>query len=1214
LADQKNSTVHNTPKQSTVPLKGGDGRTTCCYCGVGCGMIVQKDKLGGFKVEGDPNHPVNKGMLCSKGMNLHYTVMDTSDRLLYPEMRYGKNQSRQRVSWDTALERTAAVFKTLIEKYGPDSVAFYASGQCLTEEYYVVNKLIKGFIGSNNIDTNSRLCMSSAVVGYKMSLGEDSVPVSYDDIELADCIFVAGANPAWCHPILWRRVEAAREKNPDLKIIVSDPRKTQSCSIANVHLQLNPGTDITLHHAIGRCLVETNSVDADFLQDHTEGFQKYKHTVFERTVAEAAVICGVKEKDIRLAASYISNAKGFITMWTMGLNQSVIGVNKNLSLINLNLITGHIGKPGSGPFSLTGQPNAMGGREVGGLSNLLPAHRDMSNENHRNEVERFWQIPLGTIQSKPGLTATEMFEALNDGKLKAVWILCTNPLISLPDVRKAEEGLKKAKFVVVQDVSSKPETLKYADVVLPAASWMEKEGTMTNAERRISYLNKIVNAPGEAIPDADIICRFAQKMGFAGFDFANAAEIFAEHAALTAGTNVDVSGLNYDILKEKKSVQWPYTKSHHSATGNDTNGYGTPRLFTDHKFHTPSQKAIIHSFSDENLSAAPDDDFPLILTTGRIRDQWHTMSKTGKVNKLKQHISESFLEIHPYDAKERNIKDNELVEIVSKQGLVRVKAKYSTDIKKGVVFLPMHWGKILNNDLNRANNLTANLVDPKSKEPDFKFTAVQVKAYKKPGQKIIVIGAGAGACGFVKSYRALNETDQLEIFSKENFPFYNRVLLPDYISGALPWDNLVKMTDEEEAQYNIKLHRGVSIENIHRESKTVTDSNGQLHHYSVLLIATGSRAAMLRDVPSLKGIFTMRSRKDADSFKDHVDPAKGKVVVLGGGLLGIELAASLREVNVDVTIVQRISRLMDRQLDPLGSQLLHEELVDKGVDIYYNDEIDRFLGEDHITGIRLKSGLLIDCQAIVIAIGTAPNIEIAKAANIVCKRGVVVDEYLRTSDPNIFAIGEIAEFKGFLYGITAAAEQQAEIVARYLSGDISKYYDGSLLMNILKMHGTDLCSLGLAECPDDDPAYEEVVFIDKSRRYYKKCIIHNDRLVGAILIGDKGEFLEFRDLIQDKIELSDKRLQLLRSGKKAEPVIGKLVCSCSGVGEGNLQNKIKEGCTDLLQLCQLTGAGMGCGSCRPEVKNILEKEKSGVVVMENDIALKVVMELSLEVV
>ena len=1168
-------------------------KTTCCYCGVGCGIVVHQEKNGSLRVEGDAQHPVNKGMLCSKGMNLHYTAMDTSDRLLYPEIRYARNQQRQRVSWDTAFERTLAVFKTLIDKYGPESVAFYASGQCLTEEYYVINKLIKGFIGSNNIDTNSRLCMSSAVAGYKMSLGEDSVPVSYDDLELADCIFVAGANPAWCHPILWRRVEAAREKNPNIKIIVSDPRKTQTCSMADIHLQLNPGTDITLHHAIGRCLIEEGNIDHDFIQSHSEGFEAYKEIVFERTLAEAAAICGLQVNDILLAASYIGKAKGFITMWTMGLNQSAIGVHKNLSLINLNLITGHIGKPGSGPFSLTGQPNAMGGREVGGMANMLPAHRDLSNPLHRDEVTKFWGGCK--ISPKPGFTATEMFEALNDGRLKAIWIICTNPLISLPDVRMAEEGLRKAKFVVVQDVTQQLETLKYADVVLPAAAWIEKEGTMTNAERRISYLNKVIDAPGEALPDAEIICRFAQKMGYKGFDYKNSSEIYAEHAALTAGTNIDVSALSYEILKEKRSVQWPYT--------NEVNGFGTPRLFTDKKFYTPSQKAIIHSFPDANTSKQPDENFPLILTNGRIRDQWHTMSKTGKVNKLKQHITESFLEIHPLDAAKRGIKENDLVEVVNKNGDVRVKAKFSTDIKKGVVFLPMHWGKILNSDLNRANNLTHNIVDPISKEPDFKFSAVQVRLYVKPKQKIIVIGAGAGACGFVKSYRAINTTDEIVVFSKENFPFYNRVLLPDYISGVNKWEHLVKMTDAEEKEFNIKLYRGVSAEDIDRENKTVTDSNGNIHSYDIVLMATGSRAAMLRDVPALKGIFTMRNRMDADSFRDHVDAAKGKVIIVGGGLLGIELAASLREVNIDVTIIQRISRLMDRQLDPLGSQLLHEELTDKGVDIHYNDEIERFLGEQEVSGIRLKSGLRIDCQAIVIAIGTAPNIELAKACGIECKRGVVVDEYLQTNDKNIFAIGEIAEFKGFLYGITAAAEQQAEIVARYLSGDISKYYDGSLLMNILKMHGTDLCSLGLAECPDD-PGYEEVVFIDKAKRYYKKCIIYKDRLVGAILIGDKSEFLEFRDLIQNKMELSEKRLQLLRSGKKGEPVIGKLVCSCSTVGEGNIINKIKEGCKDLVQLCQLSGAGMGCGSCRPEVKIILDKELTvtnikKVIVMED---------------
>jgi ferredoxin-nitrate reductase len=1166
LKEEKNIPANNT--------------TTCCYCGVGCGIVVSKDIHERITVEGDKNHPVNKGMLCSKGMNLHYTANDKSDRLLYPEMRYNKNMSLQRVSWDTALERTAAVFKALIKKHGPDSVAFYASGQCLTEEYYVVNKLIKGFIGSNNIDTNSRLCMSSAVVGYKMSLGEDTVPISYDDIELTDCIFVAGANPAWCHPILWRRVEAAKQKNPDLKIIVSDPRKTQTCSLANVHLQLNPGTDITLHHAIGRCLIEDGKIDAGFINNSTNGYEKYRTTVFETTLVDAAAICGINESDIRLAASYIGNAKGFISMWTMGLNQSVVGTNKNLSLINLNLITGHIGKPGSGPFSLTGQPNAMGGREVGGLSNLLPAHRLLTNESHRNEVEKFWNIPLGTIQPKPGLTATKMFDELNSGKLKAIWILCTNPLISLPDVRMAEEGLKKAKFVVVQDISNKIETLKYADVVLPAAAWAEKEGTMTNAGRYISYLSKITEAPGEALPDAEIICRFAKKMGFDGFGFKNAGEIYDEHAALTEGTNIDISGLNYQILKEKRAVQWPYPKQEKA--------YGTARLFTDHQFYTPDKKANILSFDDQNQSEALTPAHPLILTTGRVRDQWHTRSKTGKVNKLNQHISESFLEINPIDAGMRNIKDNDIIEVSSLRGNVRVKAKFSEDIKAGVVFMPMHWGLILKSDLNRVNNLTNNLVDAQSKEPDFKFSAVQVKLYKKARQKIIVIGAGAGACGFVKSYRALNTEDDIEIFSKENFPFYNRVLLPDYIIGTLPWHNLIKMSDSEEIDYRIKLHRGLGIDKIDKENKTVSDDNGKAHAYDVLLLATGSRAFVLKDLPKIPGIFTMRSRNDADDFRKHVDNTNGKVVIVGGGLLGIELATSLAETGSKVAIIQRISRLMGRQLDALGSQLLHEELISKGIEIFYNDEVDRVIGEKSISGIRLKSGLLLDCESLVIAIGTVPNTEMIKTAGIECKRGVVVDEYLRTNEKDIYAIGEIAEFKGQMYGITAAAEQQAEIVARFLCGDIARFYQGSLLMNILKMHSLELCSLGLAEIPNNDPIYEEIVFIDKAKRYYKKCIVHNDKLVGAILIGDKSEFLEFRNLIENKMELSEKRLQLLRSGKTAEPIIGKTVCSCNNVGEGNLINKIKEGCKDHLQLCQLTGAGMGCGSCRPEVKAILD--------------------------
>jgi ferredoxin-nitrate reductase len=1151
--------------------------TTCCYCGVGCGIVVNQEKNGQITVEGDKDHPVNKGMLCSKGMNLHYTVNDKSDRLLYPQMRYNKSMPLQRVSWDQALDRTAAVFKTFIEKYGPDSVGIYASGQCLTEEYYVINKLMKGFIGSNNIDTNSRLCMSSAVAAYKMALGEDSVPVCYDDIELADCFFVIGANPAWCHPILWRRVEAHKAANPGAKIIVADPRVTDTCSVADLHLQLNPGTDITLNHAIGRLLIENGDIDVDFITNHAEGFEQYKEVVFQRTLAEAAEICGLQEGAIRLAAQYIGEAKGFMTMWTMGLNQSSAGVNKNLSLINLNLITGHIGKPGSGPLSLTGQPNAMGGREVGALANLLPAHRNLNNPAHRKETQDFWGGTM--ISDKAGLTATEMFDALNDGRLKAIWIICTNPLTSLPNARLVEEGLKKAKFVVVQDISNKPETLKYADVILPAAAWTEKEGTMTNSERRISYLNKITEAPGEALPDAEIICRFAAKMNFNGFNYQSPAEIYEEHTQLTARTNIDISGLTHELIREGRTIQWPYKKRRTAKQ--------TQRLFTDKVFYTPSGRAVIHAVPDHHESERTNDDFPFILTTGRIRDQWHTMSKTGKVNKLNQHIKQAFLEINPADARRLKLAEDDIVVITSRRGDVRVKAKISSAIKPGVVFLPMHWGKILGSDLNRANNVTSDIVDPISKEPDFKYCAVSVQKYQKPKQRIVIIGAGAGAFGFVKSYREINKTDEIVIFSKEKFPFYNRVMLPDYISGTQSWEQLIKMTDDEEPEYNIRLLRGVSVERVDRQNKFVVDNYGGKTSYDVLIMATGSRASVPKNVPSLPGIFTMRSRTDADNFKRHV-PKNAHVAIIGGGLLGLEMAASLREIGVQITIVQRISRFLNRQLDELGSQLLHEEMVDQGCDIYYNDEVQLYYGRNKLTGIGLKSGHNIDCDAVIIAIGTTPNLELARDCGLNCKQGVVVNERLQTSDPDVYAIGEIAEFKGTLYGITAAAEQQAHVLAHYLNGDVASHYSGSTFMNIIKIHGFDLCSIGLPECPDDQN-YEEVVFIDKSKRYYKKCIIHQDKLVGAILIGDKNEFQEFRELISNRVELSEKRLQLLRSGKKAEPVLGKLVCSCNNVGSINITNKVAAGCADFKELCSSTGAGTGCGSCRPEVKRIMEE-------------------------
>ncbi len=1164
-------------------------KTTCSYCGVGCGIIVKKDANNKVFVEGDKDHPVNKGMLCSKGMNLHYVANDTSDRILYPEMRWSRSHPRERVTWDDALNRASSVFKSIIKKHGPDSVGFYVSGQSLTEEYYIANKLTKGFLGTNNIDTNSRLCMSSAVVGYKKTFGEDSVPIAYADIELADTFLITGANPAWCHPILFRRIEKHKEDNPDVQIIVIDPRKTDSAAFADLHLQLIPGTDITLYNAIGLCLYKRGLIDEDFINNHTEGFDGYKELIFKTSLKEAATITGVPAKDIQKAADIIGVSKGFISMWAMGLNQSVVGVDKNVALLNLSLITGQVGKPGSGPFSLTGQPNAMGGREVGGMANLLAVHKDLMNEEHRQEVAQFWGVDK--ISPKPGFTATEMFEALETGKLKAVWIVCTNPLVSMPNSHQIERAMKNAKFVVVQDISHKSDTVAYADLVLPAAGWLEKEGTMTNSERRISYLPKTINAPGEARPDVEILCDFAQRMGFRGFNYSKTEDIYNEYALMTKGTNIDVSFLNYDRLKTEGTFQWPVKEHRHS---------GTPRLFEDKQFYTPSKKAIFNLPSrTSNASAKPTEEFPLILTTGRVRDQWHTMTKTGKVSRLKTHYPTPVLEINPVDAFLYKIKQGDITEIKSNNGVVRVRAEVTENIQKGVVFLPMHWGKQLQSDLNRANNLTNTIIDPVSKEPDFKFTIVSVKKYKKKQEKIVIVGAGAAAFRFIQNYRDFNENDEIHVFSKEPNLFYNRVLLPEYVTEELSWEQLLKIRNAELAKLNVNLHPENSISKIDKVNKIATDVHGVAHSYDKLIMATGSRAFIPKDVQiELPGRFTMRNKGDADKFKSYLDnsglpPEEQHVVIVGGGLLGLELAAAMKHKNVKITIVQRASRLMERQLDKISSKLLALDVQERGIQIYFDNEVSTVFNDEdtNALNINLKSGKLITATAIVYAIGTIPNIEIARENGVLCGRGVKVNQHLQSSDPDIFAMGEIAEFNNQLFGITSAAEEQANILANFIAGDVSCAYNGSVLMNILKFNDLNLCSIGDINVPDNDDSYEEIIFTDMKKRYYKKCIVKDDLLVGAVLMGDKNEFAEFKSMIESKIEMAEKRETLLRGSSNTEPVLGKLVCSCSQVGEGNLEDAVAKGCTDFTELCNKTGAGLGCGSCKTQVREILQNSK-----------------------
>ncbi|TGL75978.1 nitrate reductase [Leptospira jelokensis] len=1157
--------------------------STCSYCGVGCGVTIQKLGNHEILVEGDKNHPANLGLLCSKGRNLHYTVMDRSDRIFYPLHRTTRSSELKRISWNQALDSISEKFKNLIAMYGPDSVGFYVSGQLLTEEYYIINKLIKGFIGSNNIDTNSRLCMSSAVVGYKMALGEDSVPVSYEDIELADCFLIAGANPAWCHPILFRRIEAHKKNFPNTKLIVVDPRKTDTCEEADLHLQIHPGTDIYLFHAIAKILIDHDWIDHSFLTSHTEGFDELKSFLLGFDLFEAANICGIPLEDIALAAKYIHEAKGFLSLWAMGLNQSVIGVNKNLALLNLSLITGKIGKPGSGPFSLTGQPNAMGGREVGGLCNLLPAHRDLNDVNHRHEVEKFWGVSEGKIKDKPGYTAVEMFENLKSGKMKAVWIVCTNPTTSLPDARTVEQGLREAELVVVQDISMSNASIPYADYVLPAAGWAEKQGTMTNSDRRVTYLSKIIDPPGEAISDTLIIQKFAEKMGFgSSFAYRSEEEVFLEHAALTKGTKIDISGLDYSILREKRSVQWPFPENSRE---------GTPRLFTDHQFYRPNGKAKIFDVKPDDLSEKTSETYPFILTTGRIRDQWHTMTRTGKVRKLMEHKSEPYLEIHPKDATSIGIEDDTLVEVFNDRGLVRVKAKVTDTIKQGSVFLPMHWGKKNQNDEFRANNLTNKEFDPFSKQPGFKISAVQIRNYQKEKEKILIIGGGNSTSAFIKHYKELCPDDEITVLCKEENPLYNRILLPDFISGEKLFTELTSVSAEEVKSWDIQLHTSTSVTSILPEAKIVKDSLGNSYSYNKLIIATGSSPQIPKSIsPNMVGVFSLRAKTDADKIKGFFVPDSHALIV-GGGLLGLELASALKSLGVKVTVLVRTNRLMSKQLDSIACEILREEIESRGIDISFNSEISKVHGYDRVTFVELKDGKKIYPDGIVYAMGTSPNLSLAKEMGIEIAEGIKVNEFLQTSDPDIYAIGEVAEHTSGVYGTVLAAEEQAKVAANHIYGYRFQTYKGSLHSNLLKIPGLELVSLRLPGIQFEDLSdeYEEIVFMDRKRRKYKKCIVKGDKLVGAILVGDKSEFVEYKNLIASGLELGDKRHQLLSSISTAKPPKGVLVCSCNGVGQGNIEDVIQSGAKNLAEVMEKTGAGTGCGSCRPEVSQIIKR-------------------------
>ncbi|HEY2048147.1 MAG TPA: molybdopterin-dependent oxidoreductase [Caulobacteraceae bacterium] len=710
--------------------------TTCPYCGVGCGVVGRPGPGRALEVAGDPAHPANAGRLCSKGAALGATVA-LEGRLLRPMV------GEREVGWSEATALAARRLRETIARHGPDSVAFYCSGQLLTEDYYVANKLMKGFIGSGNIDTNSRLCMASAVAAHVQAFGADLVPGCYEDLDLADLVVFSGHNAAWTHPVLFRRMEGARSRGQ--KHVVIDPRRTDTAEGADLHLAIAPQSDVRLWNGLLAELIRRGAVDRAYLAAHVEDFDAVLAALDEDDQSPAAVAadCGIHPADLAAFFDLFAATPRTVSLFSMGANQSAQGVAKGLAIINAHLATGRIGKPGASPFSITGQPNAMGGRETGGMANTLAGHM---NFDQADRLARFW----GARQTarRPGLKAVEMFEAVHDGQIKAIWIMATNPAVSLPDASRVREALARCPFVVVSDCMAQTDTMAFAHLRLPALAWGEKDGTVTTSERRISRQRALFPAPGEARADWRIIADVAQAMGFAdAFSWRSQSGVFREWARLTAYENsdrvLDLAGLvgltnpAYDALKP---VQWPIR----------TDGTGTPRLFTDGRFQTPDGRARMVPVRPRGPASATDSAFPLALNTGRIRDQWHTMTRTGLAPALCRHAPEPFVEAHPADVEALGVKDGALVRVQTAGGEAVAIARLTDRQRRGGIFMPMHWTDAFAPS-GRANPLVAANLDPISGQPEFKHTPARLRPYRETWR------------GFFLSRRAAPAPDGLDL-------------------------------------------------------------------------------------------------------------------------------------------------------------------------------------------------------------------------------------------------------------------------------------------------------------------------------------------------------------------------------------------------------------------------------------------------------------------
>lgn len=710
-------------------------KTTCAYCGVGCGVEAKPNSSGLLDIRGDKAHPANFGKLCTKGIALGDTVSHEG-RLLKPTLRH-QNDQLETLDWDKATDLVADKFKRTIEEYGADSVAFYVSGQLLTEDYYVANKLIKGFMGTANIDSNSRLCMASSVVGHKRAFGMDTVPVCYDDLEQTDVVILTGSNLAWCHPVLFQRLRIAKQNNPNLIVVVIDPRKTASCDIADLHLAINSGSDVALFNGLLNYLANNQELDAEFISNHTQGFEQANASA-EQDSKYLAKITGIDTDTLSHFYQLFARTEKVLTIYSQGINQSSSGSDKVNSILNCHLASGKIGKPGSGPFSITGQPNAMGGREVGALANTMAAHMEFDNQVEHAALSSFWEAP--SLATQAGLKAIDMFDAMEQGKIKAVWIMATNPAVSLPNTDKVVSALKKCDFVVVSDCIEETDTTKLANLLLPAQGWSEKSGTVTNSERRISRQRRLLPSPGLAKPDWWIISQVAHKMGFTkSFDYRHEGDIFREHAKLTALNNQnglsrdlcltglsDITDLQYSQLAPQ---QWPVLTLQTDISHQ--------RLFSDGQFYTDNGKARFVPVLHQAPKSSTNKESQWLLNTGRIRDHWHTMTRTGLSERLADHTSEPCVSIHPDSANEMGLVQGDIVKIANAGSAIMARVEISSDVQHKHLFLPIHWSGIHAKNAKPCQ-LIAEHADPLSGQPEFKHTPVGLEKWAFKNEAIFV--------------------------------------------------------------------------------------------------------------------------------------------------------------------------------------------------------------------------------------------------------------------------------------------------------------------------------------------------------------------------------------------------------------------------------------------------------------------------------------------